>query len=49
MRRKLWVIFVALWFLCYAILALTNIAFAGQSIVMGVLALLAAIFLFLER
>ena len=49
MQRKLWMIALALFFLLYALLALSNFAFVAQNIVMGILALAVAVLLFLDR
>lgn len=49
MGRKLWVICLATFFLLYALLALTNVVFAAQGIVMGIVALIIAVLAFLDR
>lgn len=45
----IWQIFLALWMLVYCILALTNIDFSFSEAVLGILAVLVAIFLFARR
>ena len=47
--RKLWIIALGVWFLLYALLALTNISFVAQSVVMGILALIVAVLCFFDR
>lgn len=49
MSRKIWVIVLAIWLLLYGLLAITNFRFELQGFVMGVLAIVAAVFLFLDR
>lgn len=49
MARKLWVICLAVYFLLVGVLALTNIVFAAQGIVMGIVALMIAVLAFLDR
>lgn len=49
MSRKLWIICLAIWFLMYGLLALTNIVFAAQGIVMGIVALMVAVLAILDR
>lgn len=49
MTRKLWQVALALWFLLYGLLALTNFRFAMQDVVMGVLALLIAVLWVADR
>lgn len=41
--RKLWLIALIVFFLVYAILALTNITFVGQSVALGLVALAVAV------
>lgn len=47
--RKLWVICLAVWFLLYGLLAVSNFRFELQSVVMGVLAVAVAILALLDR
>jgi hypothetical protein len=47
--RPLWMIFLGLWFLLYGVFALTNITVLAAHIVMGVLAILVAVFVFVNK
>ena len=47
--RKWWMIIAALWFILYGLLAVTNLQVSGVGIVMGFLAILAGLLLFLDR
>lgn len=49
MNRKLWVICIGLWFVIWGILALTNIQFVFSNVVLGLLAIVGGICLFLDR
>ncbi len=49
MSRKLWVIALALWLLLWGVLAVTNIRFDQQNLIMGLLAIVAAVLLVLDR
>ena len=49
MNRKIWMVALALWFLLYALLSLTNVRFEAQNLVMGILVLAVALLLFLDR
>jgi hypothetical protein len=49
MSRKLWVIALAIWLLLYGLLAITNFRFEMQNFVMGILAIIAAVLLALDR
>ena len=46
---SLWRIALAAWLLLYGLLALTNIRFEAQALMMGVLAIVAAVLLVLDR
>lgn len=39
MNRKLWIIALAIWFILYGLLAVTNFRFDFEATVMGILAL----------
>jgi len=47
--RKIWTILLALWFLLYGFLNVTNVTIQFAPIIMGFLALLVALFVFLDR
>lgn len=47
--RKLWVIVLAIWLLLYGLLAITNFRFEAQNLIMGILAIAAAVLLVLDR
>lgn len=49
MSRKLWAICLAIWMLLYAFSTLTNIQVVFMGVIMGVVALLVAVFLFLDK
>lgn len=49
MSRKLWLIALAVWFLLYGILAVTNIRFDAERTVMGILAIAVAVLAFLDK
>lgn len=49
MSRKLWVIVLAIWLLLYGLLAITNFRFEAQNLIMGILAIAAAVLLVLDR
>lgn len=46
---KLWFIALLIWFGLYALLALTNVKFAEETIVMGILAAIVCILGFFDR
>jgi hypothetical protein len=47
--RKLWMIALAVWFLLYGLLAITNFRFDLQGFVMGALAIVVAVLVALDR
>ena len=47
--RKLWVIALAIWFLLWGLLAVTNIKFEAQNVVMGFLAIAVAVLAAFDR
>ncbi len=47
--RKLWVIAAACWFIAWGLLAVTNIKFEAQNLLMGVLALAAGVLMLLDK
>ena len=47
--RKIWTILLALWFLVWGILQITNITVELASVILGFLAVLVALFVFLDR
>lgn len=47
--RKIWTILLALWFLLYGFLNVTNVTIQFAPVIMGFLALLVALFVFLDR
>lgn len=47
--RKLWVIALAIWFAMYCLLAITNVQFAMQNVLMGVLAGIVCVLALLDR
>ena len=47
--RKLWVVCLAVFMLLWGLLQISNIAFAQQGFVMGVLAVAVAVLAFLDR
>lgn len=47
--RKIWSICLALWFLLYGLLAVTNIVFAQQAFVMGILAIAVAVLIVFDK
>lgn len=47
--RKLWVIALAIWFGMYCLLAITNIKFELQNVLMGVLAGVVCVLALLDR
>lgn len=49
MNRKLWQILLALWFVVWGFLQVTNVTIQFAPVILGFLALLVAIFLFLDR
>lgn len=49
MSRKLWMICLAVWFIVWGLLTLTNIRFDGQNLVMGVLAVAVGVLALLDR
>jgi hypothetical protein len=49
MTRKLWAIALAVWLLLYGIFALTNLQVQFATFIMGVLAIVAAVLLALDR
>lgn len=49
MSRKLWVIALAVWFIVWGLLAVTNLKFEAQNLLMGVLALVAGVLALLDR
>lgn len=49
MGRKLWVIALAVWLFLYGVLAITNIRFDGQNLIVGLLAIVAAVLLAFDK
>lgn len=49
MNRKFWVIALAVWMILYGFLAVTNVRFEAQSLIMGLLAFAVAILALLDR
>jgi len=49
MNRKIWMVLLALFLLVTGLLAITNIRFELQHVLVGVLAIGAAVFLFLDK
>ncbi len=47
--RKLWLICMAIWFILYGLLAVTNFRFDMQGTVMGILAIVVGILALLDR
>lgn len=47
--RKVWTILLALWFIVWGFLQVTNVTIQLAPIILGFLALLVAVFLFLDR
>lgn len=39
MNRKLWVIVLAVWFVTWGLLAVTNVRFEAQNLLMGLMAI----------
>lgn len=39
MSRKLWVIVLAVWFVAWGLLAVTNVRFEAQNLLMGLMAI----------
>jgi hypothetical protein len=48
-NRKLWMIVVAVWFLLWGVLQVTNIRFEASGLIMGVTAIAAAVLLLFDR
>lgn len=49
MPKKIWVILLGLFLLVYGLVSISNFTFQFQGVILGFLAVLAAIFLFLDR
>lgn len=49
MTRKLWAICLAVWFIVFGLLTLTDVRFDGQNIIMGVLAIAVGILVILDK
>lgn len=49
MSRKLWVICLAVWFFLWGLLAVTNVKFEAQNLVMGVLAIAVAVLVAFDK
>ncbi len=47
--RKMWVITMAVWFLLWGLLAVTNIKFELQNVIMGVLAIAIAVLVAFDK
>lgn len=47
--RKFWAITLAFWLLLWGLLSVTNFRFDFQGFLMGVLAIVAAVLLFIDR
>lgn len=49
MSRKLWVIALACWMAMYAFLALTNVTFKMQDVIMGLIAAAIVVLIIVDR
>lgn len=49
MTRKLWVIALAAWLVLWGLLAVTNVRFEAQSLLMGLLAIAAGVLVAFDR
>ena len=49
MSRKIWLIVLAVWFIFWGLLAVTNVRFEGQNLIMGVAALAVGVLALLDR
>ena len=49
MSRKLWAIALAVWLALWGLFAVSNVRFAAQDVLLGFLALAAAVLLLLDR
>lgn len=49
MSRKLWIICLAIWFIAYGLLTITNVRFDGQNLIMGVLAIATGVLALLDK
>jgi hypothetical protein len=47
--RKIWTVLLALWFLIWGFLQVTNITIQFAGVILGFLALLVALFIFIDR
>lgn len=47
--RKWWQLLIALWFILYGLLAVTNITVIGVDVAMGFLAIIAGLLLLVDR
>ena len=49
MTRKLWCIALAAWFLLWGLLAISNVRFDAQNLVMGLLAIAVAVLVLFDK
>lgn len=49
MNRKLWAIAIAAWLVLWGLLAVSNVRFEAQGLIMGLLAIVAGVLLILDR
>lgn len=49
MGRKLWVVCLAVWLIVWGLLAITNVRFEGQNLIMGTLAIAAGVLALLDK
>ena len=47
--RKLWVICVAIWFALWGLLAISTVKFEAQNLIMGIVAIAAAILIAFDK
>lgn len=48
-KPKIWQVLLALWLVLWGLLAISNFQFTGSAVVLGFLAIVAAIFLLFDR
>lgn len=49
MSRKIWVILLAVWLLLWGLLHITNFKFESENLIMGVLAIAAAVLIAFDK
>ena len=49
MQKKIWILCLAVWFLFYALFAISNVRFEMQAFLMGLLALAVAVLAIVDR